>query len=191
MNGIDLRGMVISLLLDLRRLRRYACARKRRWFIQTRIRSSHYLATDMRRSFLARPSIESAYVCRSCRAQSAVANAQRRFTTVVPSPSTSFSNLATRAAKPPRSSNSWCPDTSRHISTTPIRRADKHARKLLPDRPARTRFAPSPTGYLHLGSLRTALFNHLLAKKTGGQFILRIEDTDQVWDTAQDMLKGG
>jgi glutamyl-tRNA synthetase len=44
---------------------------------------------------------------------------------------------------------------------------------------ARTRFAPSPTGYLHLGSLRTALFNYLLAKKTGGQFLLRIEDTDQ------------
>ena len=50
----------------------------------------------------------------------------------------------------------------------------------LPDFPARTRFAPSPTGYLHLGSLRTALFNYLLAKRTGGQFLLRIEDTDQV-----------
>ncbi|RMZ70422.1 hypothetical protein GMOD_00000511 [Pyrenophora seminiperda CCB06] len=49
----------------------------------------------------------------------------------------------------------------------------------LPTSPARTRFAPSPTGYLHLGSLRTALFNYLLAKKTGGQFLLRIEDTDQ------------
>ncbi|KAJ5371159.1 Glutamate--tRNA ligase [Penicillium cataractarum] len=49
----------------------------------------------------------------------------------------------------------------------------------LPDAPARTRFAPSPTGYLHLGSLRTALFNYLLAKRTGGQFLLRIEDTDQ------------
>ncbi|KAI9718440.1 MAG: hypothetical protein M1812_004161 [Candelaria pacifica] len=46
-------------------------------------------------------------------------------------------------------------------------------------RQTRTRFAPSPTGYLHLGSLRTALFNYLLAKSTGGQFILRIEDTDQ------------
>lgn len=46
--------------------------------------------------------------------------------------------------------------------------------------PARTRFAPSPTGFLHLGSLRTALYNYLYAKKTGGQFILRIEDTDQV-----------
>lgn len=46
--------------------------------------------------------------------------------------------------------------------------------------PARTRFAPSPTGYLHLGSLRTALFSYLIAKATQGQFILRIEDTDQV-----------
>jgi len=59
--------------------------------------------------------------------------------------------------------------------------AERHGtRQLLPVKPARTRFAPSPTGYLHLGSLRTALFNYLLAKKTGGQFILRIEDTDQV-----------
>jgi glutamyl-tRNA synthetase len=54
------------------------------------------------------------------------------------------------------------------------------SKKNLPDAPARTRFAPSPTGYLHLGSLRTALFNYLLAKRTGGQFLLRIEDTDQV-----------
>lgn len=43
----------------------------------------------------------------------------------------------------------------------------------------RVRFAPSPTGYLHLGSLRTALFNYLYARHTGGKFILRIEDTDQ------------
>lgn len=41
------------------------------------------------------------------------------------------------------------------------------------------RFAPSPTGHLHLGGARTALYNYLLAKKTGGRFILRIEDTDQ------------
>lgn len=50
----------------------------------------------------------------------------------------------------------------------------------LPDKPARTRFAPSPTGYLHLGSLRTALFNWLIARATGGQFIIRVEDTDRV-----------
>lgn len=43
----------------------------------------------------------------------------------------------------------------------------------------RTRFAPSPTGYLHIGSLRTALFAYLIAKSLGGKIILRIEDTDQ------------
>ncbi|PWE28697.1 glutamate--tRNA ligase [Pararhodobacter marinus] len=42
-----------------------------------------------------------------------------------------------------------------------------------------TRFAPSPTGYLHIGNLRTALFNYLIARKTGGQFILRLDDTDR------------
>ena len=42
----------------------------------------------------------------------------------------------------------------------------------------RTRIAPSPTGWLHLGTARTALFNYLFAKKHGGKFILRIEDTD-------------
>lgn len=43
----------------------------------------------------------------------------------------------------------------------------------------RTRFAPSPTGYMHIGNLRTALYAYLLAKSQGGQFVLRIEDTDQ------------
>src|ERR671938_990423 len=42
----------------------------------------------------------------------------------------------------------------------------------------RVRFAPSPTGYLHIGSARSALFNWLYARKTGGKFLLRIEDTD-------------
>ncbi|MCG6904689.1 MAG: glutamate--tRNA ligase, partial [Rhodobacter sp.] len=41
-----------------------------------------------------------------------------------------------------------------------------------------TRFAPSPTGYLHVGNLRTALFNYLIARKAGGTFILRLDDTD-------------
>ena len=44
----------------------------------------------------------------------------------------------------------------------------------------RTRFAPSPTGFMHIGNLRTALYAYLLAKSNGGQFIVRIEDTDQV-----------
>jgi glutamyl-tRNA synthetase len=45
--------------------------------------------------------------------------------------------------------------------------------------PVRVRFAPSPTGSLHIGGVRTALYNYLLAKQTGGTFIIRIEDTDQ------------
>ena len=43
----------------------------------------------------------------------------------------------------------------------------------------RLRFAPSPTGYLHIGGLRTALYNYLYAKQKGGKFLLRIEDTDK------------
>lgn len=46
-------------------------------------------------------------------------------------------------------------------------------------KPVRVRFAPSPTGPLHIGGVRTALYNYLFAKKHGGQFLLRIEDTDQ------------
>ncbi len=47
----------------------------------------------------------------------------------------------------------------------------------------KTRFAPSPTGYLHIGGARTALFNYLFAKANGGEFLLRIEDTDQARST--------
>src|SRR6185369_7278446 len=47
----------------------------------------------------------------------------------------------------------------------------------------RLRFAPSPTGYLHVGGARTALFNWLYARKYGGQFLLRIEDTDRARST--------
>src|ERR1700712_2622944 len=46
-------------------------------------------------------------------------------------------------------------------------------------KPVRTRFAPSPTGYLHVGGIRTALFAFLLARQAGGQFVLRLEDTDK------------
>lgn len=49
----------------------------------------------------------------------------------------------------------------------------------------RVRFAPSPTGYLHVGGARTALFNYLLAKNLGGSFILRVEDTDKVRSTEE------
>ena len=54
------------------------------------------------------------------------------------------------------------------------------SRRLFGSGPERVRFAPSPTGFLHLGGLRTALFNHFLARKTGGALLLRIEDTDAV-----------
>src|SRR5438105_11732959 len=57
----------------------------------------------------------------------------------------------------------------------------------------RTRFAPSPTGYLHIGGVRTALFNWLYARKHGGQFILRIDDTDaqrNVAESLQPILDG-
>ena len=49
----------------------------------------------------------------------------------------------------------------------------------------RVRFAPSPTGYLHIGGARTALFNWLFARHTGGTFVLRIEDTDKARNTAE------
>ncbi len=61
-----------------------------------------------------------------------------------------------------------------------------------PSRPVRVRFAPSPTGYLHIGGARTALFNWLFARKHGGSFILRIEDTDQkryVPESEQDIME--
>src|ERR1700730_7598730 len=50
--------------------------------------------------------------------------------------------------------------------------------EILDSLPVITRFAPSPTGSLHLGNARTAFFSYLWARKTGGRFILRIEDTD-------------
>ncbi len=48
------------------------------------------------------------------------------------------------------------------------------------ERPIRVRIAPSPTGYLHVGTARTAIFNYLYARRFGGEFLVRIEDTDQV-----------
>ncbi|GGF52847.1 glutamate--tRNA ligase 1 [Paracoccus acridae] len=61
------------------------------------------------------------------------------------------------------------------------------------DRPVVTRFAPSPTGYLHIGGARTALFNWLYARGRGGKFLLRIEDTDRARSTpeaTEAILKG-
>ncbi|EGG08817.1 uncharacterized protein MELLADRAFT_84374 [Melampsora larici-populina 98AG31] len=69
--------------------------------------------------------------------------------------------------------------TCRTLYKTTIQNTTSQIRFHVTTRPARLRFAPSPTGFLHLGGLRTALFNHLLARKMGAQWILRIEDTDR------------
>ena len=66
----------------------------------------------------------------------------------------------------------------------PIRPSDKPS-----DNPVVVRFAPSPTGYLHIGGARTAIFNWLYARQTGGKFILRIEDTDAERSTP-DSIRG-
>lgn len=60
----------------------------------------------------------------------------------------------------------------------------------IPKGEVRTRFAPSPTGYMHVGNLRTALYTYLIARHMGGKFILRIEDTDQgrLVDGAEDVI---
>ncbi|MCJ1281528.1 Glutamate--tRNA ligase mitochondrial [Xylographa opegraphella] len=90
-------------------------------------------------------------------------------------PETSLDRLTCYAAELNLAKLRW--QSSRGGYSTKVVPQLKAAQKL-PSIPARTRFAPSPTGYLHLGSLRTALYNYLLAKATGGQFLLRIEDTD-------------
>lgn len=64
---------------------------------------------------------------------------------------------------------------------------------MMNNKPVRTRFAPSPTGHMHLGSGRTALYAYLFARHRGGQFILRIEDTDQrryVEGAEQELIEG-
>src|SRR5204862_4103703 len=68
-----------------------------------------------------------------------------------------------------------------HPQRTPdLRLSNPHSAIPTPQFPmVRTRFAPSPTGYLHIGGVRTALFCWLFARRHGGQFLLRIDDTDQ------------
>src|SRR2546423_3771241 len=88
-----------------------------------------------------------------------------------------------RAMRPASSRGAlrWiCSSCQRRAFSDHASRGRPSRRQNVPDTPTRTRFAPSPTGNLHLGSIRTALFNYLLAKRTGGRFLLRIEDTDQV-----------
>ena len=55
--------------------------------------------------------------------------------------------------------------------------------------PIKVRFAPSPTGFLHIGGVRTALFNWLFARHHGGQFVLRIEDTDHERSTEESIAE--
>src|SRR5690606_28100171 len=63
--------------------------------------------------------------------------------------------------------------------------SDKQENSPAPNDAVRVRFAPSPTGYLHVGGARTALYNWLYARKKGGKFILRVEDTDQARSTEE------
>ena len=70
-----------------------------------------------------------------------------------------------------------------HHVPRPVSRAPLSHAIMTAVTPPRLRFAPSPTGYLHVGGARTALFNWLYAKKHGGQFLLRIEDTDKARST--------
>src|SRR5213595_3242492 len=65
----------------------------------------------------------------------------------------------------------------------PVGLPDPHRLRL--SMSVRTRFAPSPTGYLHIGGVRTALFNWLFARQQGGQFLLRIDDTDLARNVAE------
>jgi len=61
--------------------------------------------------------------------------------------------------------------------------------KITKEKPVRVRFAPSPTGHLHIGGARTALFNWLFARQNNGTFVLRIEDTDQE-RSDEEMVRG-
>ena len=65
------------------------------------------------------------------------------------------------------------------LDSFPARRSKGEADLGMQNETVRTRFAPSPTGFMHVGNLRTALYEYLIAKSMGGQFVLRIEDTDQ------------
>lgn len=123
------------------------------------------------------------FICRSCLDKTSQ-SATRQLSTSSRAIARSSNRLRPSALALSRSSQVLreqpCRITRTFTTSTPLSKSKESNVRLLPLGPARTRFAPSPTGYMHLGSLRTALFNYLLAKKTGGQFLLRIEDTDQV-----------
>ena len=115
------------------------------------------------------------WVCSSCQLRS-LKQSRNSFSTTTShlrQERSSYSQLVQHRSQPNPSKN------QKPFSTSPPNKHAQRREPKLPDYPARTRFAPSPTGYLHIGGLRTALFSYLLAKKTGGKFILRIEDTDQ------------
>ena len=65
------------------------------------------------------------------------------------------------------------------------RRSGSGSVSMMATTPERVRFAPSPTGSLHVGGARTALYNWLMARKTGGKFIVRVEDTDEARSTKE------
>ncbi len=78
-------------------------------------------------------------------------------------------------------SPSALPPTTSQISNSPSASPAAEAK------PPRVRFAPSPTGYLHVGGARTALYNYLFARQNQGKFILRIEDTDEIRSTRESL----
>ncbi|KAK3721464.1 Glutamate--tRNA ligase mitochondrial [Vermiconidia calcicola] len=119
--------------------------------------------------------IAARWICASCRLQT------QRWSD---NPFSAFSKQWTGSLTTSRASSRFArrqstANNSRTFSSSSIVKAGPTRTPKLPNSPARTRFAPSPTGHLHIGGLRTALFSYLLAKRTGGQFLLRIEDTDQ------------
>ncbi|KAF2161024.1 hypothetical protein M409DRAFT_59545 [Zasmidium cellare ATCC 36951] len=107
------------------------------------------------------------WICVSCRSRKIESN--RRL----------FSAFASDSNRKPKLLHAFDSHAQlrRPASTDASQKSSRNGK--LPNAPARTRFAPSPTGYMHIGGLRTALFSYLLAKRTNGQFLLRIEDTDQ------------
>lgn len=84
---------------------------------------------------------------------------------------------AARSSWVARAAESAVPEAESSLQAQ-LRTRDHSPVSLNPD--ARLRFAPSPTGRLHLGGLRTALINRMMARKWGGKWLLRIEDTDRV-----------
>src|SRR5690606_25337232 len=97
-------------------------------------------------------------------------------------------NAASAGSSPKGTSGAW------RVAMNPLKRTHERMASGSPtavdlvaggERPVVTRFAPSPTGFLHIGGARTALFNWLYARRNGGKFLLRIEDTDRARSTPE------